>query len=289
MINSVIKFGVGVFGLFLVTANSVYADDYISPDQVEVTTPIYKPDKDNFHPRIGAYSYTVRWQGIPAATVESTVDYDGIHYYVNVMAKTYSGIDIFYKLRFNAKGIISAQDFQPIQANIDHRENSRHKQVELDFLDNGEIRAIRNQKGKPTETLQFNPNNFTLDPFSAAFLARSLNWQEGETKSFDTFNGRSRYLISLTAKEKIQMKVNGVVTDVWVITPTVSNLTSPSANKKLREAKIYVTADSKRDILMIKSSVFIGTVTTKLDSFVARGTEQTKVAKFDISSIPDKL
>ena len=73
--------------------------------------------------------------------------------------------------------------------------------------------------------------------------------------------------ITLTAIDKVQMEVNDVQKTVFVIRPTVKNLTNPEANKKLREAKIYVTDDKDREILKIASDVFIGTVTTKLISY----------------------
>ena len=56
------------------------------------------------------------------------------------------------------------------------------------------------------------------------------------------------------------MKVNGVDTPVWEIKPHVTKLTASKQNGKLRDATIYVTADSKREILQLKSEVFIGNV-----------------------------
>jgi len=242
-------------------------DDYIPPGTVEVSTPVYRPEFSQFTPRLGTYKFVFSWQGIPAASAEVTVEQDEMHYRIVTTAKTYSGIDIFYKLRYRAEGLISSYDLLPEKTIIDQRENSKVKNTQISFGDDGEIFAVRSQVGGETKTLKFKPNNFMLEPFSAAFLARSLTWELGETKQFDTFNGKNRYLISLTAVEKVKMKVNREDKDVWVISPKITNLTSRKPNKKIREAYIYVTADKSREVLQIVSEVFVGSVTTKLVSF----------------------
>jgi len=251
----------------MVVGGAHFAQAEIPAAAVQISTPAYTPLEGDFEPALGSYEYDVSWQGIPAATVNVEITQDGPRYRIVAAAETASAIDLFYRLRYRAEGIISALDLLPVRTVIDQRENSRHKNTRISFLESGEIESVRWKSGKDTEVIRFNPNNFTLDPFSAAFLARSLPWESGQVREFDTFNGKTRYLISLTAREKIRMTVNGTPRDVWVISPRVRNLTNPEKAGKLREAKIYVTADSSREILQIVSEVFIGSVTTKLASF----------------------
>ncbi len=253
--------------LALTCSNRVWADEYIAPDSIKVKTPVYRPEFADFDPALGSYTYTVSWQGIPAATVTVNVDQDEMYYHLNVNARTYSGIDIFYKLRYSAEGLVSSYDLSPIKTTIDHRENSRIKNISIQFYDDGRIEASRVTNKEQPKVLNFNPDNFTLDPFSAAFLARSLRWEKGQSRAFDTFNGKSRYLITLTCEDEISMKVNDLERKVWVITPKVENLSYPTSNNKLRSAEIYVTADKSREILQIVSKVFVGSVSTRMVSF----------------------
>lgn len=247
---------------------SAAADNYISPELIQVSTPVYRPEFSQFSPALGTYTYEVAWQGIPAATINVEIAQDDMHYRASVSARTAKGIDIFYKLRYYAKGIISSYDLSPINSEVEHQENSNIKTTKMTFSEDGNIEVIRQKKGKDPQSLNFNPQNFTLDPFSAAFLARSLPWEVGQSRQFDTFNGKSRYLITLTAVDKVTMKVNGRDREVWVISPKVVNLTQAKPSNKLRSAEIYVTADKERDILQIVSKVFIGSVKTKLTGFV---------------------
>ncbi|MEY4700791.1 MAG: hypothetical protein RL326_978 [Pseudomonadota bacterium] len=264
-------------GVNLVTALSsirpVHADDYISPDLVKVTTPLYRRNKQLFHPKLGVYEYSVGWEGINAASCAVTVSKKDGTYIVDAAARTYTGVDLLYKLRYEAIGTISAEDFSSISLSIDHRENSRKKNIEMSFQPGqGQITATRGKGADDPDkkTVSFSPNNLTLDPIGAAFLARSLEWNIGDTKHFDVFNGKSRYFISLSAIRRETITYKGEKRPVIVISPQVRNLTTTKPRAKLREAFIYVSDDQDRDVLRIVSSVFIGSVITELDSFTPR-------------------
>ena len=258
--------------LVLLLPFAVKADDYISPELIKVSTPLYKPSLSDFEPTLGTYTYTVSWEGISAASAEVLVDEVGDHYQVTALASTYSGIDLFYKLRYRAESSFSSLDFSPDRFRIDNQENSKRKLVDMRFAQDGQVSVTRTQGDDTANAkhVDFTPNNLVLDPISAAFLARGLAWSPGETKTFDVFNGKSRYLISLTASQKQNIEFQGREREVFIIVPKVRNLTSAKANSKLRDAEIYVSADRNRDILRIVSSVFVGSVNTELESFVPK-------------------
>jgi hypothetical protein len=227
---------------------------------------VYQPDFSQFEPRLGTYTYEVSWQGIPAAEAQVSIHQDGLRYVMTAFAKTYRAIDVFYRLRYRARGLISAVTFLPEQTEVENRENSRVKTVEMHFNNDGSIHSLF-KRNNNSEVIAFDPQNQTLDPFSAGFIARSQNWSLGETKRFDTFNGKSRYIISLTAIGRETISFQNKKRDVWIISPQVSKVTDPNGLQKLHSAKIYVTADRSRDILQIVSSVFVGSVKTTLVRF----------------------
>ena len=155
----------------------------VTADKVKIKTPVYRPAFDEFSPALGEYLYEVSWQGIPAADLTASVSREGDTYRIVTKARTYSGIDIFYKLRYRAEGVISAYTLMPKRTLINHTENSRIKNTEIIFK-KGNIKSVYTKVGSKTEVLDFDPGNFTLDPFSAAFLARSLRWETGDVKEF---------------------------------------------------------------------------------------------------------
>lgn len=258
--------GALTFVLLLAFLPGATAEEVVlKPEEVKVSTPVYRPD---FSPALGTYTYEVSWQGIPAAEVKVGVEREGLSYKIWTKVRTYSAIDIFYTLRYDARAKLSVVDFSPTQSYFRSRENSKVKEAEITFMPDGEIHAIRMKNKQNPQYKRFNTDNFTLDPFSAAFIARGIDWEVGKTNVFDAYNGKSRYLIKLTAKEKTTMKVNGVERPVWVINPSVEYI-GKKKKSKLREAKIYMTADSYREIIEIESEVFIGSVSTELEEFEA--------------------
>lgn len=248
----------------LVCLPSLVLAQFRPASEISIRTESYKPESSKFE--FGSYEYEVSWEGIPAGRAHFELKPEGENYRMVATARSASGIDIFYKLRYRAEGLLTLS-FTPIRTFITHKENSREKITDLTFNKDGSVKSVRTTKGKGTEVEEFNPDNFMLDPFSSAFLARSLSWKVGDSRSFDTFNGKTRYLITLRCESEKTMIVNGEERKVWVIVPEVQNLNDPTKNKKLRRAEIYVTADRYRDLLQIKSSVFIGNVYVKLKSF----------------------
>lgn len=276
----------------IVQIGSVLADEYISPELVKITTPQYRPEGSTFSPRLGVYEYSVGWEGINAASCSVTIDRRGDTYVVDTAARTYSGVDLLYKLRYGAVGTLSAKDFTSINLSIDHQENSRRKNIEIDFKPHNQTsyrRAIHAVRSKGVvdpdkKVLSFTTDNFTLDPIAAVFLARSLEWQVGDTRHFDVFNGKSRYFISLTAQERTTIRYKGESRPVIVITPQVRNLTTTKPRSKLRQAFIYVSDDAQREVLRIESSVFIGRVITELDSFTPLERERAPQVQLVVSN-----
>ena len=256
--------------------------DRIPVDKVEIVTPVYTPEPESFKPRFGQYTYSVSWQGIPAGTLELNLSKNGADYRIEASARTNRFIDIFYKLRFNTEALVSAATLYPKLSVYDNRQNKRRENMKIEFLPGGEIKSVHEDRRGRVEELRFKPNNFTLDPFSAVFLALSLTWEVGDTRQFDTFTGKSRYLVELTAIEKTTIMVKGEDREAIVISPQVKNLTEIDTSEeddRLREARIYVSTDPSREILRISGDVFIGTVSTSMVSFTP-SKNQAETASF---------
>lgn len=239
-----------------------------SPEALQISTPVYQASFDNFDPPLGTYYFTVAWQGIPAAEATLSLQQEGLNYRVITSARTYSGIDWIYKMRYRNETLISAVDLMPIMSKVRHQENSKVKEANLTFHEDGKIESVRRRNGEFLEAIELATGNFTLDPVSSAFMARSLDWAVGVQRDFDAFNGKSRYLITLECVDETNLKVDGVNRRVWVISPRVRNLSESNSSEKLKEAKIYITTDNSREVVRLVSEVFIGSVTTKFDRFV---------------------
>jgi hypothetical protein len=237
------------------------------PSQVTVTTQTFVPDED-FILALGRYNYTVAWQGIPVAKAWIDVNRENGKVLIDAGAKTNPVIDLLYELRYQAKGLLNGSTLGTDYMTILQSENSRKKYTLITFDQNNIHSEVARLDKESRYTLDFARNNFTLGPMSGALLARSLKWEVGQSRDFDIFNGKSRYLITFTCDRLEKMKVLGKKRDVFVFKPKVFNLSKDGVADKLRHADIYITADDNRDIVKIQSEVFVGSVSAKLKEFI---------------------
>lgn len=250
-------------------AGLVIADE-IPPGEVEIVTPVYAPEPGFFEPKFGKYTYSVSWQGIPAGSLEMNLERQDDYYRVRASARTNRFVSMFYKLRFTTEALVSATTLHPKTSVYNNRENDRSENTEINFLPDGEIHSVHEDRRGRKNEHRFESNNFTLDPFSAVFLALSLKWEVGDTRQFDTFTGKKRYLIELTAIEQTSIQVQGSWQEAIVISPRVRNLSEAESfddDDRIDEARIYVSTEPSREILRISSDIFVGTINTRMVSF----------------------
>ena len=263
------KLAIKLLVILLLFAPLVASADYIEPSAVKISTKKYIPKHSDFS--IGEYVYKISWQGIPVASAKVDVNQPESNgmWRVSAGAKTGEWISVFYSLRFDSESSFNRENFQPSVFKTKQIENSRKKAKEVKFMPGGFIKADAFKDGKKNETISFQSDNQTLDPISAAFLARSLPIKVGSKKSFDVFNGKHRFLITFTVdgKENLKLKNNKLV-ECFTVTPTVVKLTDTEGEKRLRSARIWITTDEKREVVKLESSVLIGSVKAELERFV---------------------
>src|SRR5262249_6868634 len=145
--------------------------------------------------------------------------------YVETTAKTNRAISILYSLQHTSASLFRADTLSPIRFVTDQTANSKQRLRKVDFDSDGKIVSSLLKEGKEIEHLEFHSTNTTLDPISAAFLARTLPAELGTKESFDVFNGKHRFLISFEVVGRERIKVNGEMRDAFKVQPNVQKLT----------------------------------------------------------------
>ena len=186
-------------------------------------------------------------------------------------AKTQNTVNKFYKLRFRGETQLSANNLAPFKTKMYQRTNDREKEIEITFHDEGEIESVRHKYKdkikKKTEIRKLNTENFTLDPVSAVFIVRSLDWGKGVSRVFDVFDGKSRHLITITCSGKQKKDVLGETRETWVLVPTVKNITKGEDSSEVGAIRIYLSTDKAKEILIIEGNILVGKIITRLESF----------------------
>lgn len=295
--------------------------DYIPPDLVEVHTERYHPAKTDF--AAGTYTYGISWEGIPVARASVTVRPSGGGAAHPVGATTLSEnpspaqpisqtapatpepdllrvtaavqtgrfIDLLYRLRHSSESIFDSRTLQPVTFFSHQTENSKTKLRKVEFSKDGNVSARLwklDKKGNeiPEESRQFHTDNAMFDPITAAFFARSLPVGSGESRDFDVFNGKHRFLITMKVGEHETIKVKGKKYDTFAVTPSVKKLTDTEGETRLTSAKIWITADDRRDVVRLESAVFVGSVTADLEAFTPWRDPNANLVRASMGTVP---
>jgi hypothetical protein len=274
----IIKISLFLFIAFcsLSPVSRVYSEEkvkkvHIKDTSPSISTPKYSTATDAFHPSLGTYRFSVKWGKVNAGKASIEVSREQDLYNIHVKAKTQNTVNKFYKLRFRGETQLSANNLAPIKTKMYQRTNDRAKEVEITFHDEGEIESVRHKYKdkikKKTEIRKLNTENFTLDPVSAVFIVRSLDWGKGVSRVFDVFDGKSRHLITITCEGKQKKDVLGETRETWVLLPTIQNITKDEDSSEVGTIRIYLSTDKAKEILIIEGDIMVGKIITKLESF----------------------
>jgi hypothetical protein len=246
---------VGAFG-----ANEIL----INPD----TIPVYQP---KYYPFEGGEKqiYRASWNGlVSVATAEiSTVPtmIDGKKVYrVQVEAKSSGILDFIWKMRDTITSTFDAKALSPARFTFSQRENSKVIDTEARLDHTGKRWAVnRKEKGKQAKIYEFESQN-TVDPITAVYLARSVDFKVGDRLYFKIFGGRYQYLLELTVEKKEPVELTWGKVEAYRIVPRIQNLTKKGYAERFNEATIWISADERRLPVKLSSKIVFGNVYLEL-------------------------
>jgi len=248
-------YNVGVFG-----ANEILID----PE----TIPVYQP---KHYPFQGGEKqiYRASWNGlVSVATAEiSTVPtiIDGKKVYrVQVEAKSSGMLDFIWKMRDTITSTFDAKALSPARFTFSQRENSKVIDTEARLDHTGKRWAVnRQEKGKQAKIYEFESQN-TVDPITAVYLARSVDFKVGDRLYFKIFGGRYQYLLELTVEKKEPVEITWGKVEAYRIVPRIQNLTKRGYAERFNEATIWMSADERRLPVKLSSKIVFGSVYLEL-------------------------
>ena len=236
--------------------------------KVPTSVPLYQP---KFYPYENGEkaSYRASWNGVSVASAEietTPVTFEGRNSYrVRIDAKTSKGLDLIWKMRDTITSVFDAKSLAPSRFVFSQRENSRMIDTEAKFNQKEKKWVVnRWQEGRKPRVYDFDSNN-TLDPITAVYLARSIDFNVGEKLFFNVFGGRNQYLLEFNVEKKEPVELeSGVVIQAFKLVPKLTNLTKKGYAGRVKEAAIWVSADERRLPVKFWSRIFAGNVYMEL-------------------------
>jgi uncharacterized protein DUF3108 len=236
----------------------------IKPESV----PVYRPKR---YPFEGGEKevYRASWNGMLAvataeiSTVSTTIDGKKV-YQVRVEAKSSKILDWIWRMRDTISSTFDAKALSPSRFTFNQRENAKVIDTEA-RLDHATKRwaVNRQQVGKEAKIYEFDSQN-TLDPITAVYLARSVDFKVGDRLYFKIFGGRYQYLLELFVEKKEPVDLGSGKIDAYRIIPRIQNLTKNGYAQRLNEATIWISADERRLPIKLSSKIVFGSVYLEL-------------------------
>jgi hypothetical protein len=211
--------------------------------------------------------YEASWNGVPIASARIQARplwTDGEKFYqVRVQARTWKYLDLIWKMRDSVESVFEAQTLRPRRFVFRQRENRKRIDTTAVFDPEGKKWSVNRRQGDKVKEYEFFSQQ-TLDPISALYWVRSLNFNVGDTLPMEVFGGKSRYRVVLEVVGKERITLRGRDFDTYKIVPRVWNLTSSGYAARVRQATVWISADEKKRPLKVVSQVFIGSVNIEM-------------------------
>ncbi len=260
----------------------------LSPGEVKVKTNEYKAGVLSIP--TGTYYYDISWQNIPVAkSAIEVMEYkikDKEYYLVKIKVSTSSVIRWIYRLDHISKSLFEKSKFKPFYFSSLDKERRKERFRKMIYNEDGTVHSQYLKNKKLKQVYDFSPNNYMLDPISAAFMAKSVKFKVGMDINVDVFNAKERYLINFHIDKLEKIKINGVENNAYKITPKISKLMNKGGKKKFKEASIWILDNPSRRILKLESKVWIGSVGAVFDKFIPSEKKNKEISPEILKDLP---
>ncbi len=229
----------------------------------------------DFRPRLGTYHYYFEYNGINLGTAWVSIAREAECYRMEVFARTSDTVDHVYRIRYRGVNITGADPLSPLETRIQQTVKSNEKDIVMRFQQSGRItttqKQLENQVVVDGTVRNYNSGRVTVDPFSATYLARGLDWRPGLEQVFEVYNGKRCYELTLKCTGRTTLDTPAGNRVAWVIVPSARQIEDDGRRVELKKKpsslKIYLSADDLKDVLRIEATHAIGSFLVLLDRF----------------------
>jgi hypothetical protein len=205
-------------------------------------------------------TFELKWGFIPAgrATLEvlpvETVNNVQVQHFV-LTARTNSFVDIFYKVRERIDAYTDVGMNHSILYKEVHLVNKTRRDAAINF-DWEKDKAQYTNFGQKNPPIELIPGSF--DPLSIFYYARQLELQENLEIERPVTDGKKCVIgkAKVVKREKIKLRMGTF--DTYLMEPDLKEVGGVFKKSKNAKIRLWVTADSRRIPVKIKSKVVVG-------------------------------
>lgn len=215
--------------------------------------------------------FKISWKFIKAG--EATIRNKGVvqlngksAYFIETEAKSASIIDAFYRVRDINQSWISTKDYHSFGYGQSVKEGGyrRDEWVTFDY-DNKKYYGQKKKKDGLIRKFEGELNNYVYDVLGAFFYVRTQDLEVGKKVIVDVNNRRKTYPLEVEVLGKETIKVPAGKFDCIVVEPKLREDSAIFMNKGT--LKVWLTDDEYKMPVLMRSKVFIGSVSVKLTGY----------------------
>jgi len=184
-------------------------------------------------------------------------------WHFRMTAETNSFVDAFYKVRDRIDAYTDAHMNHSVLYKKKQREGSTHRDIVVTFDHrNKKVQYSNFKKKKKPVTIK--PGAF--DPLSAFYFIRGMDMADGSFIERPVTDGKKCVIGKLQVIKREKIKVKSGTYDTWLIEPELKHVGGVFEKSKDAKLQLWVTADSRRMPVKIKSKVVVGSFVGELVS-----------------------
>ena len=219
-----------------------------------------------FHPG-EKLTFQVTWSFIPAGEAILEIlpleTMQGVMSYHFVMrAQTYPFIDLIYKVRDRVDAFTDLEMTHSLL--YTKQKKGKHKKKVAVSFDWEKQTAHYSQRGKKKKPITVKPGSF--DPLSIFYAFRIHDLKVGVNIKIPVTDGKKCVVGEARVVRKEKIAIANKTYDTYLVEPDLKHIGGVFKKTKNAKLEIWVTADSQKIPLKIKSKVIVGSFVAKLIS-----------------------
>ncbi len=189
---------------------------------------------------------------------------NGINAYHFVLtAKTNAFVDVFYKVRNRIDSYTDIDMTHSILFKQKKNEGNTKREIIVNF-EWGKNEAQYSNFGQKNKPISIRPGSF--DPLSVFYYVRLIDLQVGAAISRPVTDGKKSIIGKTTIIKKETINVAGQTYLAFLFEPDIEHVGGVFEKSKNAKIKLWVTADTRKIPLKIKSKVVVGSFVGELVS-----------------------
>lgn len=211
--------------------------------------------------------FQAKWSIVPVGEIilevlpMATVNGAESHHFA-ITTKTYSFMDIFYKIREKADAYTDADMTRSVLYKKESKgKHPRNVVVNFNWEKHEATYSNFEEKMKPIAIL---PGSF--DPLSIFFVIRLHDLKESLEIKMPVTDGKKRISVKATVLKREDIKVANKTYDTYLVEPDIESISDIFKKSKDPKVKIWFTADERKIPVKIKSRLGVGSFIFELVS-----------------------